>query len=109
MLDNIVGEDAGDEADAIDYCQRFVELLIDIEALLTSRRFLNSVITATHVVVRSSLSTLASMEKEGRLFRQLLELLKFYTGFEITDFTGEPLSDSQMLIQHYNRVVSAQV
>lgn len=107
VLDGITAE-GPHAADAVDYCQRFVELLIDIEALLTSRRFLNTVINATQVAVRCAMAPLVAMETQGRLFRQLLELLKFYLGFEITDFSGEPLTDSAMLMQHYSRVVAAQ-
>ncbi len=79
------------------------------QALLTSRRFLNTVISSTHVLVRCTASALAANEHQGRLFRQLLEMLRFYVGFEITDFSGEPLTDAAMLLQHYTRVGSVQV
>jgi hypothetical protein len=44
-------------------------------------------------------------EEEGKLFWQLLEQLKFYARFEISDETGDPLDDMQMMqvIVHSNR------
>ena len=38
----------------------------------------------------------------------MLDMLKFYAGFEIDDFTGEPLTDAQMTELHYSKIVSLQ-
>ena len=40
---------------------------------------------------------------------QLLEVLKFYAGFEINEQTGEALTDDEMIDIHYNRITSLQV
>ena len=61
------------------------------------------------MVVRCQQSALANHAAHGRLFRQLLEMLRFYVGFEITDFTGEPLTDAGMLMEHYKAVGAIQV
>ncbi|XP_050306133.1 RNA helicase aquarius isoform X2 [Anthonomus grandis grandis] len=39
---------------------------------------------------------------------QLLEMLKFYTRFEINDETGDPLSDHDMTQLHYDKITSLQ-
>ncbi|ENN70802.1 hypothetical protein YQE_12467, partial [Dendroctonus ponderosae] len=39
---------------------------------------------------------------------QLLEMLKFYTRFEISDETGDPLSDHDMTQLHYIKITSLQ-
>lgn len=52
------------------YCERFVEFLIDIEALLPTRRFFNTVLDDSHLVVRANLSNLANRQ-EGKLFSQV--------------------------------------
>lgn len=57
--------------DKVHYCERFLELLIDLEALLPTRRFFNIVLDACHVVVRCSLSNL-HCRPEGKLFRQVV-------------------------------------
>lgn len=56
-----------------------------------------------------SLSPLTQREPEGHLFKQLLDRLKFYTGFEINDQTGSSLTDHEMTDIHYNKITSLQV
>ncbi|EGD73730.1 aqr protein [Salpingoeca rosetta] len=89
---------------AIAFCERFLELLVDIEALLTTRRYLNTVVRACNVVSVCRLSALFSLQDRGHLFRQLTEMLEFYVGFEIDDFTGEPLTDDMMTARNYDEM-----
>ena len=56
-----------------------------------------------------SLSQLVQREPEGHLFKQLLDRLKFYAGFEINDQTGSSLTDHEMTDIHYNKITSLQV
>lgn len=56
--------------ETVRYCERFVELLIDLEALLPTRRFFNTVMDDCHVVVRCSLAPLVRRD-EGKLFAQV--------------------------------------
>ncbi|XP_047537056.1 RNA helicase aquarius [Vanessa atalanta] len=92
---------------AIRYCERFLELMIDLEALLPTRRFFNTVMDDCHLVVRCQLAPLAR-RPEGQLFAQLLQMLKFYARFEISDETGDPMTDRDMTLQHYSRITSLQ-
>uniref|UniRef100_A0A8C5CE19 Aquarius intron-binding spliceosomal factor n=1 Tax=Gadus morhua TaxID=8049 RepID=A0A8C5CE19_GADMO len=96
------------DADAVHYCERFVELMIDLEALLPTRRWFNTVLDNSHLVVSCHLSNLIQREKEGHLFSQLLDMLKFYTGFEINDQTGNALTQKEMTTLHYDRITSLQ-
>lgn len=91
----------------IRYCERFLELMIDLEALLPTRRFFNTVMDDCHLVVRCYLSPLLKRE-EGNLFSKLLEMLKFYSRFEISDETGDPLTDHNMTEIHYSSITSLQ-
>ena len=93
--------------DAVDFLERFLILIIDLEALLPTRRFFNTVLDDSHLVVRASLAPLAQ-RPEGRLFTQLLEQVRFYTRFEINDQTGEPLNDKDMMAEHYARLSALQ-
>ncbi|XP_053613810.1 RNA helicase aquarius isoform X2 [Plodia interpunctella] len=95
------------DANAVRYCERFLELMIDLEALLPTRRFFNTVLDDCHLVVRSRLAALAR-RPEGQLFTQLLQMLKFYAHFEISDETGDPMTDRDMTLQHYSRITSLQ-
>merc|ERR1719193_334609 len=91
------------QPEIVDFVERFLILIIDLEALLPTRRFFNTVLDDSHLVVRSSLAPLAK-RPEGRLFAQLLEQVRFYTRFEINDETGEPLLQKDMMGLHYQRI-----
>lgn len=56
--------------DKIHYCERFLELIIDLEALLPTRRYFNTVMDDCHLVVRCQLSNLLK-RPEGGLFGQV--------------------------------------
>uniref|UniRef100_A0A8D0D224 RNA helicase aquarius n=1 Tax=Sander lucioperca TaxID=283035 RepID=A0A8D0D224_SANLU len=94
--------------DKVHYCERFIELMIDLEALLPTRRWFNTVLDDSHLVVSCHLSSLTQREKEGHLFCQLLDMLKFYTGFEINDQTGNALTGKEMTTLHYDKILSLQ-
>ena len=98
------------------YCERFVELLIDLESQLLTRRFFNTVLDDSHVLVRSRLSALSHRQDDdsndagtGRLFRQLLDVLEVYATFEINEESGEARTDSEMTAIHYDEITSLQV
>uniref|UniRef100_A0A8B9KNA7 RNA helicase aquarius n=1 Tax=Astyanax mexicanus TaxID=7994 RepID=A0A8B9KNA7_ASTMX len=96
------------DMEKVHYCERFIELMIDLEALLPTRRWFNTVLDDAHLVVNCHLSSLTQREKEGHLFCQLLDMLKFYTGFEINDQTGNALTEKEMTNIHYDRITSLQ-
>ncbi|XP_053682709.1 RNA helicase aquarius isoform X2 [Sabethes cyaneus] len=93
--------------ETVRYCERFLEFLIDLEALLPTRRFFNTVMDDCHVVVRCSMAPLLQ-RPEGNLFAQLLDMLKFYARFEINDETGDPLTDHDMTQLHYSKIKALQ-
>lgn len=93
--------------ETIRYCERFLELVIDLEALLPTRRFFNTVLDDCHLVVRCALAPLVR-RNEGTLFLQLLDTLKFYSRFEINDETGDALTDHDMTQIHYSKIISLQ-
>ncbi|KAK9877997.1 hypothetical protein WA026_020211 [Henosepilachna vigintioctopunctata] len=102
-----IHEDGMCPSDKIHYCERFLELMIDLEALLPTRRFFNTVLDDCHLVVRCQISPLIK-RREGHLFSQLLNNLKFYSRFEISDETGDPLTDHDMVQIQYNNITSLQ-
>ncbi|CAJ0573087.1 unnamed protein product, partial [Mesorhabditis spiculigera] len=91
----------------IHYCERFVELLIDLEALLPTRRFFNALLHSSHVLVHCVTSKLIETEA-GSLFCQLVTMLKFYARFEIDEITGQQLSQTEVIDRHYDYVVALQ-
>lgn len=76
---------------AVHYCERALELMIDLEAQLPTRRFFNALLDASHVITHCTLSALIRRE-EGALFCELLQMLRFYARFEIDEVTGQQVS-----------------
>ena len=94
--------------DTVAYCEHFLLFIIDLEALLPTRRFFNTLLDDSKLIIHCSLSAL-SQRDEGKLFSQLLDMLKFYAKFEISDESGDPLSDKEMTQIHYDRITSLQL
>lgn len=80
-----------------------MEFLLDLLTQLPTRRLFRAVLEYYHVTVTAKLSALHEMP-QGQLFRQLLQMVKFYQGFEINDFTGRALSDEDVRKLHYERI-----
>ena len=78
-----------------------------MEALLPTRRFFNTILDDSQLLVKCSLSLLSKRD-EGKLFNELLDQLRFYARFEISDESGDPLDDKQMMALHYDRITSLQ-
>ncbi|CAG8451805.1 2657_t:CDS:10 [Dentiscutata heterogama] len=96
------------DSDAIAYCERFLEFLIDLEAQLPTRRYFNTLLDDHQILVLCKLSPLVKRKEGSELFKQLLEILKFYAGFEIHDHTGLALTDDQMTELHCKKLMSLQ-
>lgn len=62
--------------DHINYCERFLEMLIDLETSLPTRRFFHVVLDDIHLINRCYLSSLSKRD-EGHLFKQVC-LFKLY-------------------------------
>ncbi|KAF8936354.1 hypothetical protein BGZ58_004279 [Dissophora ornata] len=97
-----------DEQDKIAYCERFMEFLIDLEAQLPTRRYFNTLIEDHQIVAICKLSKLTSNKKVGTLFSQLLDILAFYTGFEINSHTGLALTKEEMTEIHAAKLTKLQ-
>ena len=71
------------------YLERVLELLIDLEALLPTRRFFNTLLEDSNLLIHCYMSALHKMDSflkiDTRLFNQLAGTLKFYTAFEISN------------------------
>lgn len=61
----------------------------------------------SHLIVKCSLSIL-NKRSEGKLFNELLDQVKFYARFEISDETGDPMDEKQMMALHYDKITSLQ-
>ena len=89
--------------------ERFLEFLIDLEAQLPTRRYFNTLLHDHQILVLCKLSPLLKRKEGGELFKQLLEILKFYAGFEINDHTGSALTYDQLTEIHCKKLTNLQV
>jgi hypothetical protein len=91
---------AGDvDKGKVHYCERFLELLIDLEALLPTRRFFNTVLDDCHLVVRCKIASL-TQRPEGHLFKQVRwKLIVFY--FVLFLFEIYPPKISRFVYFHF--------
>jgi len=86
----------------MNYCERFLEMMIDLESQLHTRRYVNSLVNALNLIVKCEVAPLSN-HADGKLFAQLLYILKVFADFEINDCTGDHLSDFEVMKVHYGR------
>ncbi|CEM26013.1 unnamed protein product [Vitrella brassicaformis CCMP3155] len=91
------------DGDELAYIERFVEWMIDLLNQLATRRWFRPLLQSKQFEVRCRLTGISERE-EGKLFGQLLDILRFYEGFEINDHTGEPLSHLEISERHYHKM-----
>ena len=108
QLSAVDGESESVNRDLVRYCERFIEMVIDLESQLPTRRYFNTLLDATNLVVKCQVSALAN-RPEGKLFAQLLYILKVFAEFEINDNTGQQLSELDVMKKHYSRVRALQL
>jgi intron-binding protein aquarius len=81
------------------YCERFVELLIDLQSQLPTRKYTNALINDLHVLVAIRMSSLFK-DTKNQLFRDLVNQLDHYVHFAVDSYTSAPLSENEMHEMH---------
>ena len=89
------------------YCERFVELLIDLQSQLPTRKYTNALILDLQVLVAVRLSSLYQDTKNS-LFRDLVDQLEHYLYFAVNSYTSEPLSDNDIHERHCHELARLQ-
>ncbi|KAM3421403.1 Pre-mRNA-splicing factor [Cercospora zeina] len=80
---------ANKKSEDVAYCERFLELLCDLQSQLPTRRYVNTLLQDLNLLPAITLSPLYQQEPRVRDF---YELLFHYTHFPIDDHTGRQLS-----------------
>jgi intron-binding protein aquarius len=81
------------------YCERFLELLMDLQSQLPTRKYVNTLLKDLHVLPTLHLSPLYNDESNG-LIRDLSALLSHYTYFTVDDQTGVQHSREEAYDRH---------
>lgn len=89
------------------YCERFIELLTDLESQLPTRRYVNTLIQDLNLLSLIKLSPAYSCEDNG-LFRDLYNLLRHFVSFPVNDHTGAQYHRDESHDQHCARLARLQ-
>ncbi|KAJ9405029.1 hypothetical protein DTO045G8_7202 [Paecilomyces variotii] len=96
-----------DRPENLRYCERFLELLVDLDSQLPTRRYVNTLLKDLNLLPIIRLSHLYQVE-ENALFRDFYTLLKHFMNFAINDYTGEPLSTQAVYDAHCQELARLQ-
>ncbi|GAB5588385.1 hypothetical protein Unana1_03285 [Umbelopsis nana] len=95
--------------ESVRFVERCIEFFIDLESQLPTRRFFNTLLADHQVVILATLAPFMKREEQDvQLLQKLLDILKFYAGFEVNDHTGLALTNTDMTQAHCDRLVSLQ-
>lgn len=111
-MEGVTQADGGDitqdiPRQALLYCERFLEFLIDLLSQLPTRRFVHTYLEDRAVLVKCRLCSLYR-HAAANLYRQLVDLLQFYMSFPIDNATGEELSEDDLTRAHYEKICALQ-
>ncbi|RPB23775.1 P-loop containing nucleoside triphosphate hydrolase protein [Terfezia boudieri ATCC MYA-4762] len=84
-------KDATEQQQTVNYCERFIELMIDLLSQLPTRRYVNFLLQDLHLTTTVKLSPIYSDPANG-LLRDLHSLLHRFMTFSIDDHTAVPLN-----------------
>ncbi|KAK4619880.1 RNA helicase aquarius [Fulvia fulva] len=103
FLDKLYDADAGADTkqENVLFCERFLELLCDLQSQLPTRRYVNTLLKDMNVL---SAIRLSFMYQDEEVLKEMYQLLAHYTHFPIEDQTGEQLSR-----QAYEEVQNAEI
>ncbi|EED18330.1 DEAD helicases superfamily protein (Aquarius), putative [Talaromyces stipitatus ATCC 10500] len=95
------------QADNIRYCERFLELLVDLNSQLPTRRYVNTLLQDLNILAVIRLSELYDSPNNS-LIRDFFTLLHHFMNFAIDDYSGEPLSIQTTYDIHCQRLARLQ-
>lgn len=96
-----------DRTENLRYCERFLELLVDLESQLPTRRYVNTLLKDLNILPVIRLSQLYN-DHENVLVRDFYTLLRHFINFAIDDYTGEPLSSQAVYDIHCQELAQLQ-
>lgn len=107
FLDRLYDTEAKEKDNDRLYCERFMELLCDLQSQLPTRRYVSTLIQDLNTLPAIRLSPLYSDEDCG-LLCDMYALLRHYTYFPIDDHSGRQLSRQDYDGVHHARLASLQ-
>jgi intron-binding protein aquarius len=78
------------------YCERFLELAVDLLSQLSTRCFVRTLLEDRAVLIKCRMCPLGR-HPAAHLFRQLTDQLQFYSSFPIHDLTGDVYDEDAVM------------
>ncbi|KAF2097522.1 hypothetical protein NA57DRAFT_41462 [Rhizodiscina lignyota] len=100
FLDKVYDTSKEGAAERVLFCERLLELLIDLQSQLPTRRYVNALIQDLNLSAAVRLSHVFN-HKENGLFRDLFNLFDHYTSFPIEDQSGQQRTSIEDHQSHY--------
>lgn len=95
------------QAENLLYCERFLELLVDLLSQLPTRRYVNTLLKDLNLLPIIRLSQL-HRTPDNALFRDFYNLLKHFINFAIDDYSGDALSPQAIYDLHCHELAKLQ-
>ncbi|KAJ5222527.1 uncharacterized protein N7469_008767 [Penicillium citrinum] len=89
------------------YCERFMELLVDLLSQLPTRRYVNTLLKDLNILPVLRLSQ-QYLNPENALFRDFYNLLDHFVNFAIDDYSGEALAPQAVYDRHCQQLARLQ-
>ncbi|PLN81218.1 DEAD helicase superfamily protein [Aspergillus taichungensis] len=96
-----------DQAGNLQYCERFLEFIVDLESQLPTRRYVNTLLKDLNLLSVIHLSHMYRSVDNG-LFRDFYSLLKHFVNFAIDDYTGEAMPPQAVYDAHCRELAHLQ-
>ncbi|KAJ1964495.1 hypothetical protein GGI12_001391 [Dipsacomyces acuminosporus] len=102
----------GDMA-SLAYVSKFIELLVDLESQLPTRRYVNLLLIDHQVIDLCQVSQWYQNDKledrKSQRFRELVAQLRRCIYFQVSDVTGQALTEAEAKDVHYNKLIGLQM
>lgn len=83
----------------LEYCEKFIEFLTDLESQLPTRRYVNSLVQDLNLLALIRISPMFNTQ-HNRLLRDLFALFRHFANFPVDDVTGLEYSKAQSYERH---------
>ncbi|KAJ2353038.1 hypothetical protein GGH92_000916 [Coemansia sp. RSA 2673] len=102
---------AGDSrSECLAYCTKFIELLVDLESQLATRRYVNLLLVDYQILDLCQVSEWYGNDLlVAKRFRDMVAMLRGRVYFQVNDVSGLPMTEAEAKDRHYRRVAELQI
>ncbi|KAJ2259755.1 hypothetical protein GGI01_003439 [Coemansia sp. RSA 376] len=102
---------AGDSrSECLAYCTKFIELLVDLESQLATRRYVNLLLVDYQILDLCQVSEWYRNDLlVAKRFRDMVAMLRGRVYFQVNDVSGLPMTEAEAKDRHYRRVAELQI